>query len=277
MKEYISKFNLAKYVLVLLGQAGKVWVEFFRTVLAALTYGDLKKEFGRFNTSADGHHLHGLHNGGDAAGSICGSCAHCSKNMAQCGAHAHDPPSTTSKDGTHVHDAELHWGPPDTVKLLKLMATAPIDIPLGAVLSWWRPAGPYYAHFAPAEGFEVADGTTVQDPNSPLYGATKPDLRGHFVQGAASLAEVGLSLPGVSSTTSGAGAHHHTVPPSPVDKMNDICGTCKRCAINLVGCGGQDYDPPPAGTSSGLVGNHTHIVKAEPEHMDLLKIIKVLV
>jgi len=81
----------------------------------------------------------------------------------------------------------------------------PPGVPVGTVISWWRPdAGTPL----PSDEWAVADGSTVTDPESPLYGRALPNLTDRFIMGVA---------PGNIGTAGGANvlnlAHSHTVGP----------------------------------------------------------------
>ena len=81
------------------------------------------------------------------------------------------------------------------------LKTQPGEVPLGAVIDWWRPD----PTFPVPDGFLIADGTRVADPKSPLDGAVVPDLRRKFVRGAQDVADIGSS--------GGASEHVHVVTP----------------------------------------------------------------
>ncbi|MBX5484123.1 MAG: hypothetical protein IRZ16_20040 [Myxococcaceae bacterium] len=76
-----------------------------------------------------------------------------------------------------------------------------VPIPIGTVIDWWRPDSSL--QLSP-EGFQICDGSTVTDPDSPLQGTRVPDLRGLFVRGVVSFEEIG--------TTGGSVDHAHDVP-----------------------------------------------------------------
>ena len=59
-------------------------------------------------------------------------------------------------------------------------------MPVGAVIDWWC-----LSACTIPEGFMVADGSIVNDPDSPLNGQTLPDLRDKFVRGVSALGEIG--------------------------------------------------------------------------------------
>lgn len=93
--------------------------------------------------------------------------------------HAHD--GIYAEDG-HDHDADY----------------APIGVvPVGAVIDWWRPDD----SFSIPAGYAVADGSVLDDPQSPLHGRKLPDLRGAFVRGA--------DTSGIGAT-GGSASHTHT-------------------------------------------------------------------
>jgi len=59
----------------------------------------------------------------------------------------------------------------------------PPGVPIGSVISWWRPdAGTPL----PSDEWAVADGSTVADPESPLYGRALPNLTDRFIMGVTS-------------------------------------------------------------------------------------------
>jgi len=87
------------------------------------------------------------------------------------------------------------------------------DVPIGAVIDWWRPNPSYPI----PEGFMIADGSPVDDPDSPLDGTTLPDLTGQFIRGALDIRTIGNSGGDlthiheleVPSRTEESGEHHH--------------------------------------------------------------------
>lgn len=72
-----------------------------------------------------------------------------------------------------------------------------VELPIGAVIDWWRPN----ATFPIPDGFAIADGSAVSDARSPINGATLPDFRGRFVKGAQDVGSIGA--------TGGANQHSH--------------------------------------------------------------------
>jgi hypothetical protein len=58
----------------------------------------------------------------------------------------------------------------------------PPGVPVGTVISWWRPNATMPL---PSEDWAIADGSVVNDPDSPLYGQALPNLTDRFVMGVA--------------------------------------------------------------------------------------------
>jgi hypothetical protein len=73
------------------------------------------------------------------------------------------------------------------------------DVPIGAVIDWWRPD----PSFPIPDGYEICDGSVVQDPKSPLDGHTLPDLSDRFV--------MGITNPDLIGETGGSSSHRHQV------------------------------------------------------------------
>jgi hypothetical protein len=72
-------------------------------------------------------------------------------------------------------------------------------VPVGGVIDWWRPD----ASFPIPAGYQACDGSTVNDPASPLNGKASPDLRGRFIRGAQDAGAIGQ--------IGGAESHAHSV------------------------------------------------------------------
>ena len=73
------------------------------------------------------------------------------------------------------------------------------QVPIGGVVDWYRPD----ASFPIPNGYMLADGSTVADPDSPLNNKSLPDLRAKFTRGAATLNEIGAA--------GGLASHSHGV------------------------------------------------------------------
>jgi hypothetical protein len=77
-------------------------------------------------------------------------------------------------------------------------------VPIGTVIDWWRPT----ADTPIPEGYVVADGSDIEDSDSPLYGTPTPNLTNKFIRGVTNTASLG------ADGTGGAGGttqHNHSV------------------------------------------------------------------
>lgn len=72
-------------------------------------------------------------------------------------------------------------------------------VPVGSVINWYRPS----LDFPFPDGFVLADGSILDDPESPLHEQALPDLIDRFARGVASASE---------QTGGGATTHTHAVP-----------------------------------------------------------------
>jgi hypothetical protein len=75
------------------------------------------------------------------------------------------------------------------------------EVPIGAVIDWWCP--PTSTPCVVPPHYVVADGTPINDTESPLHGQTTPDLRGMFIRGASSIENASGTVKG------GASEHTH--------------------------------------------------------------------
>jgi len=120
-------------------------------------------------------------------------------------------------------------------------------VPIGAVLDWFC-VDPCKI----PSGYALADGSTVDDRESPLYGVTLPDLRQQFVRGAQTTGDVG--------NTGGAESHTHSIDPpseettSDGDHSHDVDPPSKETTSD--GDHSHDVDPSSEGTTTD--GDHTH-------------------
>ena len=90
-------------------------------------------------------------------------------------------------------------------------STSDSNLPVGTVISWWRPDGNTPL---PSGEWMIADGSQVVDVSSPLYGSSVPDLRNKFVMG---VGVEGISQTGGSNTINlshshQVNSHTHSVP-----------------------------------------------------------------
>ncbi len=77
------------------------------------------------------------------------------------------------------------------------------QVPIGTVLDWWCSFDCNVQ-----EGFALADGSVVNDPESPFFGETLPDLNNQFVRGTTVVGNVG--------NTGGATSHTHNIGGDPL-------------------------------------------------------------
>ncbi|MDO9338092.1 MAG: hypothetical protein Q7T61_16980 [Caulobacter sp.] len=90
-------------------------------------------------------------------------------------------------------------------------------IPVGTVISWW--SGDQRLGWT-GEGFQLCNGSTITDPESPLVGTKTPDLRAVYVRGAVSYDQIGATG-GAASHTHGYTLGDHT---HPLDHTHAVSG-----------------------------------------------------
>ena len=73
-------------------------------------------------------------------------------------------------------------------------------VPIGTILDWWRPPG---SSVLPPAGYQICDGSVINDSDSPYDGNNVPDLVNRFVRGVLNAGSIG---PG-----SGTDSHNHSV------------------------------------------------------------------
>ena len=121
-------------------------------------------------------------------------------------------------------------------------------VPIGTVLDWFCESP---CNTIPA-GYALADGSTVDDPGSPLNGVTLPDLRQKFVRGAETTGDVG--------NTGGVTSHEHSVNPpntvTTVDGVHEHSVNPPNTVTTLDGTHAHSVDPPNTYTNSE--GQHSH-------------------
>ncbi len=125
------------------------------------------------------------------------------------------------------------------------------NVPVGTVIDWWRPNNT----FAIPAGFQICDGSTVTDGQSPFQGLRLPDLRNKFVRGASTPSDVGKG--------GGSASHKHSVDPPSVrassDGLHDHNVDPSRAFVSLVSGHTHQVDPPTAGTQTGrTTTSHKH-------------------
>jgi len=119
-------------------------------------------------------------------------------------------------------DRNIHWfmyeplpekvnSLPPYVGLLKIMPDGSAignSLPIGAVIDWTPTQYSYSTPKGIPDGYVIADGKTVNDPQSPFNGKSLPDLREKFVMGVSEdkIGEIGVTshkhnIPGIQVTT----------------------------------------------------------------------------
>jgi len=104
-------------------------------------------------------------------------------------------------------------------------------IPIGTIISWWN--GNQQLSWS-SVGFQLCNGSTITDPESPLVGTKTPDLRGVYVRGAVSYDQIGASG-GAASHTHGYALGDHT---HRIDHTHAISGY----TTSVIGTAGQDIN-----------------------------------
>ena len=121
-------------------------------------------------------------------------------------------------------------------------------VPIGTVLDYFCGAS-----CTIPDGYQVADGSMVTDPASPLVGEMLPDLRDKFVLGTATTGEVGdtggnnshtHNVNASNTSTTSDGTHVHSVNPPNTESTSD-------------GIHAHDVNPP--NTESTSDGIHLHV------------------
>jgi len=119
---------------------------------------------------------------------------------------------------------------------------ASAQVPIGTIIDWWRPN----ADAVVPAGYQICDGSTIDDSNSPWQGETLPDLTDRFVRGVTSATAIGEA--------GGDDVHDHTV---------DINHTHGTVASTSDGGHSHSVDLPAltgATSESEASGVHNHAV-----------------
>jgi len=106
-------------------------------------------------------------------------------------------------------------------------------VPIGTVLDWWCPLG-----CTIPDGFVIADGSVVNDSESPLNGETLPNLTNKFIKGVAV-----SNLDTMGGTSTHSHSHNHPSTPSSNSGSNHF----------------HQHDHPVVTSTFNSVG-HTHSV-----------------
>lgn len=157
------------------------------------------------------------------------------------------------------------------------------DLPVGAVIDWWRPKGS--GHVWSREGFQLCDGSEIVDPASPLRGQKTPNLNGCFVRGVVNTQNIG-SNGGAETHTHALGAHTHDIPHR--HQITGKTGVSSATAVTAEGEGtsvsAADHvhdvdapsgDPVPGKTSPPGESPKTEAADTLPLFMELLKVMRI--
>jgi hypothetical protein len=117
-------------------------------------------------------------------------------------------------------------------------------IPVGTIVNWWN--GNQQLSWQ-GTGFQLCNGSTITDPESPLVGTKTPDLRGVYVRGAVSYDQIGAAGGSASHTHAYTlGDHNHRL-----DHTHKVNGY----TTSVIGTAGQNI----AG-SSVSTDHHMHVI-----------------
>ncbi|WP_437536819.1 hypothetical protein WME79_17130 [Sorangium sp. So ce726] len=164
--------------------------------------------------------------------------------------------------------------------------TGVVPIPIGTIVDWWQPGDS--AALCP-EGFQICDGSTVDDPSSPIKGTKLPDLSDRFVRAVVSYEEIG-STGGAEqhthaialSTHSHPMDHQHSITvafsPTPNTNGTTLGGSSLSMASHLHSFPPGTYCAPPTSQTAPYTGQAsapTGPGSAVPRSMLLLKIMRI--
>lgn len=155
--------------------------------------------------------------------------------------------------GATVIDEGGNWVGPDPVDTSGFAASdhshGDAGVPLGTVIDWWRPS----SDVPIPEGYQVCDGMTVTDPQSPWFGVALPDLIGRVSLG---VVEVDIGVAGGSASHDHevvVGAHDH-------DMSHDhgtLLGTSGEGGSTLTGGSNSPSTDLDGSLSTGLADTTT--------------------
>lgn len=138
-------------------------------------------------------------------------------------------------------------------------------VPVGTVLDWWRPD----ASFPVPTGFQICDGSVVNDSDSPLNGKAVPNLQDKFIRGVTDPNQIGVAAGADyhnhSGSTSSAGDHNHSL-------------FMWQYYFTMPWDGYDTYYTLVGGSITGTSGAHSHSLNVAaawniPAYVGLLKII----
>jgi hypothetical protein len=160
-----------------------------------------------------------------------------------------------------------------------------VPIPIGTVVDWWQPEG------SPAlcpDGFQICDGSTVDDPTSPLKGTALPDLDDRFTRAVGSYEDIGKPGGAIDHThTITLTTHDHAMPHQHAITVS-FSATTSTNGIYIAGHGystsghvhtfaDTSCTPPLVATGlyTGSASAPTAPASAVPPSMYLLKIMRI--
>ena len=166
-----------------------------------------------------------------------------------------------------------------------VQTTAVIEIPVGTVVDWWRPAG---APEFDVEGFQICNGSTITDPESPFKGLTTPDLDGALVRGVTDFTSAGQSGGSaththdfVAATHTHSMLHQHqvkgTTSPTSSGAGDAIAGSTVAHLNHVHEFNIKSSDPSPAdtGPNNQPLDGTTGPGSSLPRHMCALKVMRI--
>lgn len=183
----------------------------------------------------------------------------------------------------YVDDAQLSLGALADAVFVPRPNPEPglMEVPIGAVLDWYR----FDENVPVPEGFAIADGSVITDPESPFTGRNTPNLIDRFVRGVSSVDTIG--------TTGGADAanvdHTHPIPHTHsgntgtphIGGGNPPAGFW-RILMNpippwLLAANENHYHPFTTGGPSNAVSGSSSLasIATVPAYVGLLKIVRI--
>ncbi len=162
------------------------------------------------------------------------------------------------------------------------------DLPIGAVIDWWRPDGVDQNWSRP--GFQLCDGSEIDDPASPLHGKTTPNLSELFVRGVVDIQGIGTTG-GLPDHAHFLAAHTHSIqhrhPIQGQTAEPDLLASADPEEFSIsakshthlinVESGGTtaDRSGPPEREQSAANPVKTLTASNLPRYMDLLKVMRI--
>lgn len=105
------------------------------------------------------------------------------------------------------------------------------SVPIGGIIDWWAPS----TSWPVPVGYVICDGRTLVDPESPMNGATIPDLRNLFTRGVGTLAQVGIGGSDTHNHTFSAPSHTHSVAHDHPSTTSSAAGAHDHVVSSFIG------------------------------------------